>query len=58
MSTVVILIWISGNDPFTDPPDDILGPFTEGAAKLITTGLQCHNRVRRITTTIPEWATS
>ena len=58
MSTVVILVWISGNDPYSDPPDDIFGPFTESAARFIVTGLQCHNRIRRITTAIPEWATT
>ncbi len=58
MSTVVILVWISGNDPYSDPPDDIFGPFTEGAAKLITTSLKCHSRIRRITTNLPEWATT
>ena len=58
MNTVVILVWISGNDPYTDPPDDIFGPFTESAARLVTTTLLCHSRIRRISTTIPEWATT
>lgn len=58
MSTTVILVWIYGNDPYTDPPDDIFGPYTKPAAEHIAATLQCHHRMRTINTNIPEWATT
>jgi hypothetical protein len=58
MTTTIIMLWISGTDPYTDPPDDILGPFTEREANWVANRLTCAHRVRKVNSILPEWATT
>lgn len=58
MTTWIVKLWISGRDPYTEPPDEIHGPYTEAMAKVIVADLTCEYSVERIGTAIPEWATT
>lgn len=54
----VINLWVYGSDRFTDPPTDVLGPFTEAECQLIGATLTCENDRRRLSRRVPEWATT
>lgn len=58
MSVYVIRMWIYGSDRFTDPPDSVIGPFTEAESKRLTARLTCANDRQLLSRRIPEWALS
>ena len=56
MTTYIIQLWIYGENRFTEPPSDILGPFTRAEVDRTAATLTCEYRIQRIGTTVPEWA--
>jgi hypothetical protein len=56
MTTWIILLWIDAQSQLTQPPAQILGPFTHREAQHCAEQLTCPHTLRKVSSNLPEWA--